>query len=140
MAGDRFTVSARSEKSRLTHRYYDQVKGRWTDWIEIDGPFGDPVAAMEVDDLIVSQRLKQGVYNATAAHRSKRTSSCPSVELALIPLETMDSPRNTALTRQYIENVFFSPCEVGNYFIENSWATFQPRIAAIANFVSVQKN
>jgi len=140
VANNRLTVFARSIPGELMHQYYDPVAVRWTGWIEIGGSFGGPIAAREVDDLIVPQSLKQGVYNATAPHLSKGTSSYPFGELVLIPVETLDSPRNTALTRQYIENAFFSPCGVGNYFVENSWATFQPRNATIADFVSVQKN
>lgn len=58
MANDRLTVFKRTAHGTLTHKYYDDQAGKWTDWIHPGSGeiYSAPAAVMAGDRLTVFAR------------------------------------------------------------------------------------
>lgn len=77
--------------------------------------------------------------------KTKVNPDFPSGKVVVIPFETPDFPRNTAVSPAHISKVFFASSElagisVTQYFLENSWGDFLVTNGGVADWVTLNKN
>jgi len=116
-------------------------------------PCGAGIDVRNLDDGGIPQEIKNSIWYDPGPIISKHkpgdpaqtNPSFPSGKVVLIPFETPDFPRNTAITGGYLFQTFFasgqlSGVSVTNYFLENSRGQFTVANGGIANWVTLDDN
>lgn len=106
-----------------------------------------------IDDSGIPADIKNSIYydpgpiisKHMPGNPSQANPGFPSGKVVVIPFETPDFPRNTAITGGYLFNIFFasgqlSGISVTQYFLENSWGDFLVTSGGVADWVTLTKN